>query len=248
MQAPAHGIQEKGSWWHSKIHLPFFLSNFNIFLVFGGLLEIYSLYFYLGTHFKPSEKKGYYMKKKKLSVLFVATALLLNAIPCYAAQSVPSFKVSVTSASASASSSAADYTSLPTGDTLKEDVGFVPKLIDRFALEYKFSSGSITETFNIDSNGSPVNRHKGISFKYVKTQNGVEKTVSLSAELAEYSSGSENASVTKYGEHELSYNNEQANSVSWTDGDIHYILMDINKSVSKDDLLTMAKELIDLKN
>ena len=72
--------------------------------------------------------------------------------------------------------------------------------------------------------------------------------MSLSAELAEYSSGSENASVTKYGEHELSYNNEQANSVSWTDGDIHYILMDINKSVSKDDLLTMAKELIDLKN
>ena len=72
------------------------------------------------------------MKKKKLAVLFIAAALLLNAIPCYAAQSAPSFKVSVPSASA-----AADYTSLPTGDTLKEDVGFVPKLIDSFALEYK---------------------------------------------------------------------------------------------------------------
>lgn len=183
------------------------------------------------------------MKKKKLAVLFIAAALLLNAIPCYAAQSAPSFKVSVPSASA-----AADYTSLPTGDTLKEDVGFVPKLIDSFALEYKFSSGTITETFSIDSNGSAVNRRKGISFKYAKTQNGVEKTVSLSAEPAEYYSGPENASVTKYGEHELFYNNEQANSVSWTDGDIHYILMDINKSVSKDDLLAMAKELIDLKN
>lgn len=183
------------------------------------------------------------MKKKKLVVLLTAAALLLNTIPCYAAQSTPSFKVSAPSASA-----AADYTSFPTGDRLKEDVGFVSKLIDKFALEYKFSSGSITETFNIDSNGSIANRHKGINFKYVKVQNNVEKTVSLSAGPAKYYSGVENASVTKYGEHELAYNDEQANSVSWIDGDIHYILMDINKSVSKDDLLAMAKELIDLKN
>ncbi len=42
------------------------------------------------------------------------------------------------------------------------------------------------------------------------------------------------------------YNTVQANSISWIDGDIYYSLMDINKTVSKEELTEMAKGMIDL--
>lgn len=181
------------------------------------------------------------MKKKKLAILFIAASMLLNTVPCYASTSAGAVKVSVSS-----SDKTEGYTSLPTADTLKNDIGFAPKLIEKFAEGYLFNRGSVTESHDIDSKGSIINAHKGISFTYEKTQNGVNKTISLSAEPAGHSSFSDDSTVIKYGEAELYYNDSQAYSVAWIDNEIRYILMDIDKEVTKDELLSMAKELIDL--
>ena len=41
------------------------------------------------------------------------------------------------------------------------------------------------------------------------------------------------------------YGTAQANSLSWINGDVCYSLMDINKNVSKDKMVAMAKDMID---
>ena len=97
-----------------------------------------------------------------------------------------------------------------------------------------------------DSNGAPVNKQKGISFKYIKKDNNTSKSVSLSAEPASGQSLSSNASVIKYRETDLYYSTAEANSLAWIDGDVRYILMDINKIVTRDELVAMAEDMIDL--
>lgn len=175
--------------------------------------------------------------KKKIALLLITGICLVSTVPCFASQSV---KVSVSD------SGQAQYTTLPDGDTLQKDVGFRPKAPQALAGGYLFDSGSITESFDLYSNGAPVNRQKGISFKYTKGGNNTSKYVSLSAEPASGQSFSSNGSVIKYGETDLHYSSEQANSLAWLDGDVCYILTDINKNVTRDDLAAMAEGMIDL--
>ena len=49
----------------------------------------------------------------------------------------------------------------------------------------------------------------------------------------------------KYGETDLYYSTAEANSLAWI-GDVRYILMDINKIVTRDELVAMAEDMIDL--
>ena len=91
-----------------------------------------------------------------------------------------------------------------------------------------------------------VNRQKGINFQYVKQSGSTAKTVTLSAEPASGQSFSKDSTLVEYGERKLYYSTIQANSISWIDGDVYYMLMDINKAVTKDELTAMAKEIIDL--
>ena len=51
--------------------------------------------------------------------------------------------------------------------------------------------------------------------------------------------------VIKHGEIDMYYGTAQANSLSWINGDVCYSLMDINKNVSKDEMVAMAKDMID---
>lgn len=174
--------------------------------------------------------------KKRAALLILTGACLFNTVPCFASQSA---KVSVSS------SKGAEYTTLPDAETLQKDVGFGPKAPSALAGGYQFGEGRITESFDIDANGNETNRHKGISLKYKKSDNGSSKSVTLSAEPASGQSASEKSTPIKYGEVTLYYSDIQANSVLWIDGDICYILMDINKMVSKDELVAMSKGMID---
>ena len=85
-----------------------------------------------------------------------------------------------------------------------------------------------------------------ISFNYVNKAGSTAKSVTLSAEQATDQSFSEDSTLVEYGERKLYYSTIQANSISWIDGDVYYMLMDINKAVTKDELTAMAKEIIDL--
>mgnify|MGYP006862568601 CR=1 FL=1 len=49
----------------------------------------------------------------------------------------------------------------------------------------------------------------------------------------------------KYGETDLYYSTAEANSLAWI-GDVRYILMDINKIVTRDELVAIAEDMIDL--
>ena len=97
----------------------------------------------------------------------------------------------------------------------------------------------------MDTNGAQINKHKGIDFRYLKKDNNTTKSVSLSAEPASGLSLSKDTIVIKHGEIDMYYGTAQANSLSWINGDVCYSLMDINKNVSKDEMVAMAKDMID---
>lgn len=107
--------------------------------------------------------------KRKIALLLITGICLANTVPCFAS---PSMKVSVSSSEEN------QYSTLPDGDTLQKDVGFRPKAPASLAGGYLFGSGNITESFDLDSNGAPVNKQKGISFKYIKKDNNTSKSVS----------------------------------------------------------------------
>ena len=175
--------------------------------------------------------------KRKIAILLMTGICLMHTVPCFASQSS---MVSVSN------SEETQYTTLPDADTLQKDVGFKPKAPETLAGGYQFNSGHITELFDLDTNGAQINKHKGINFQYIKKDNNTSKSVSLSAEPASGQSLSSNASVIKYGETDLYYSTAEANSLAWIDGDVRYILMDINKIVTRDELVAMAEDMIDL--
>ena len=90
------------------------------------------------------------MRQIRLILMTAAALMLANAIPGYAAasQSVVTVK----------GSGAEEYSTLPSADTLKQDVGFAPRLAETLAGDFRFESGSATESFDLDSKGNPVNR------------------------------------------------------------------------------------------
>ena len=175
------------------------------------------------------------MRIKKIALLCTTGALLMNAVPCYAASQT---MVSV-------SSSANNYAQIPDAETLKKDVGFEPKVPEMLAGGFKFSSGTITETYDGDVSSSAANKRMGISFKYTSGKD-TAKTVSFSAEPYDGQSVKENASVSTYGDIELYYSTQYANYLGWFQNDIYYSLMDVNRGITKDEMTAMAKEIINM--
>ena len=112
---------------------------------------------------------------------------------------------------------------------------------------FEFDSGRITESSTLDANGNVTSRLKGISFNYVQTKNNTTTSVSLSAEPDIGQTSAKDTVGTKYGELTLYYSDKQANSVSWAENGVFYMLLVVNKKISKDELHKMAKEIIDLK-
>ena len=163
------------------------------------------------------------MKKKTLALLLITGAVLLNTTPCFAASQ--SIKVSV-----SESSDKGGYSQLPAPETVLKDTGFSPKLPVSLAGSFEFDSGRITEASTLDA-----------------TKNNTTTSVSFSAEPDIGQTSAKDTVGTKYGELTLYYSDKQANSVSWAENGVFYMLMDVNKKISKDELHKMAKEIIDIK-
>ena len=81
----------------------------------------------------------------------------------------------------------------------------------------------------------------------MQTKNNTTTSVSFSAEPDIGQTSAKDTVGTKYGELTLYYSDKQANSVSWAENGVFYMLMDVNKKISKDELHKMAKEIIDIK-
>ena len=81
--------------------------------------------------------KGELTMKKRIALLLLTGACLMNTVPCFASQSV---KVSYVG------SQGTEYAALPSSETLQKDVGFKPKAPAALTGGYLFDSGRITES------------------------------------------------------------------------------------------------------
>ena len=108
-----------------------------------------------------TERKSVTMKsKKRISFIAIAATLALG-ITVFAVNGV-------VSTWSSSSSSAPDYTSLPTEQQVMKDIGYETVLIDSFENGYTFKDGSIVNNNFEDENGGSVEKFKSVSFDYEK--------------------------------------------------------------------------------
>lgn len=61
-----------------------------------------------------------------------------------------------------------NYTTIPTEEKVKKDVGFNPKLVKEFDNGYTFKGGHIFEETGRDSERNPVSKAKSLNFDYIK--------------------------------------------------------------------------------
>ena len=109
--------------------------------------------------------------KRKIALLLITGICLANTVPRFAS---PSMKVSVSSSEEN------QYSTLPDGDTLQKDVDSGQRRPQAWLAVICLAAEILRESFDLDSNGAPVNKQKGISFKYIKKDNNTSKSVSLS--------------------------------------------------------------------
>ena len=108
-----------------------------------------------------TERKSITMKSKKRISFIVIAATLALGITVFAVNGV-------VSTWSSSSSSAPDYTSLPTEQQVMKDIGYETVLIDSFENGYTFKDGSIVNNNFEDENGGSVEKFKSVSFDYEK--------------------------------------------------------------------------------
>ena len=108
-----------------------------------------------------TERKSVTMKsKKRISFIAIAATLALG-ITVFAVNGV-------VSTWSSSSSSAPDYTSLPTEQQVMKDIGYETVLIDSFENGYTFKDGNVVNNNFKDENGGSVEKFKSVTFDYEK--------------------------------------------------------------------------------
>jgi hypothetical protein len=124
-------------------------------------------------------KKGSF--KKKIMIGLVAAMVLGTTV--FAAGKI----FSITSHG----SNIPTYTTMPTTEQVKKDLGFNPKLVKEFDNGYIFANGYTTNNEGLDVNGNSVAKTKSLDFTYKK---GNDK-LSLSMENGRLGENSEKATV-----------------------------------------------------
>ena len=93
-----------------------------------------------------TERKTVIMKSKKKTACIALAATLALSVTAFAANGIVSNWFS-------SSSAIADYKTLPTAQQVKNDIGYIPILIDSFANGYTFKDGNIINNNLEDENG-----------------------------------------------------------------------------------------------
>lgn len=108
-----------------------------------------------------TERKTVIMKSKKKTACIALAATLALSVTAFAANGIVSNWFS-------SSSAIADYKTLPTAQQVKNDIGYIPILIDSFANGYTFKDGNIINNNLEDENGNSIEKFKSVSFDYEK--------------------------------------------------------------------------------
>ena len=80
------------------------------------------------------------------------------------------------------SSSIPSYYSVPSRETLLNDTGIAPSILQRFSAGYVFDSGYIIYNEDFDTEGNSVQEYKGLMFNY--TNDGAEISLYIDASIA----------------------------------------------------------------
>ncbi len=99
------------------------------------------------------------MRKKKMA-LVAAAAVVAVSVTAGAASTLISGWFG--------SSSGVDYTSLPTAEQCRQDLGYTPTLLEQFDNGYVFKDGVIVENRAENDNGNTVKAFQSLDMEYVK--------------------------------------------------------------------------------
>lgn len=105
---------------------------------------------------KKSYKKASFRKRTMVALV----AAMVVGTTVFAAGKIVSIE--------SHGSNIPNYTTIPTEEKVKKDVGFNPKLVKEFDNGYTFKGGHIFEDTGRDSERNPVLKAKALSFDYTK--------------------------------------------------------------------------------
>ncbi len=172
-----------------------------------------------------------------------------------------------------------DYTSVPSAETLKKDVGFEAEMPEEFSSGYTFKEAGIMDNEDFDTDGNSVESFKSVHFDYVK--DGDEFSIyvdaaenggnSNPADLAEEYNGvgiyyysyvnklvpgdykltEQDKKDEAEGKYVFSFGNPEGIDVkvvqglSFTHKGLNYDFCAIDSPLTRDELIQIAKEIID---
>ena len=171
-----------------------------------------------------------------------------------------------------------DYYTAPSQETLQNDIGISPCVVENFSNGYVFKGASIAENEDFGEDGSVFEKYKSLYCNYMRGDDGITLYIDASiagnqlehSEIAEIYHGSEikyfsytnklvpgNYRLTEQdkkdeesGKYVFSYGSDdiethEVQGLGWEYGGLNYVISVMDNSITKDELIQMAKEIID---
>ena len=228
----------------------------------------------------PEKGEVYNMENKKR---YKGSSFIKKSVAVIAATFIlttSAFALGKVTSLVSVTSNIPTYRTIPSNEKINKDLGFTPKLIEKFKNGYVFKSGHISKTEGLDENKEVVGKSKVASFEYKKDNNRLtlfmegkmlgesDKNEELVENYngvdlyyysytnkivpADYKMTEQDKLDEKSGKFVFSYGSSKTEIykqtfVNWKDGDVYYSFLATDSDLTKDDLVKMAKEIIDSK-
>lgn len=109
-----------------------------------------------------NERKNLRMKSTRKTAIIAAAVVLVLGLSAFAATKL------LVHTWHSSSSGIPEYTSVPTQETVKGDIGYDAVIIEEFSNGYKFDNGSVVNNDLRDENDNSLERFKSVCFRYEK--------------------------------------------------------------------------------
>lgn len=219
-----------------------------------------------------SGKRVARMRRSTVFALAAALVMLLG-VSTFAASNIVSRHAH--------SRSVPDYFSVPTRETLLEDVGIGLNVIDTFSTGYQFQTASISENWDTDADENVLERYRSLECTYAHDGDTFHLFVDASTvgnqldqvKTAEtykgcdlkyyaydnklvpgnYRPNEQDRRDEASGKYVFSYGSEKielrrVQGLGFEYGGLNYAFSAIDSSVTKDQLIQMAKEVIDHQN
>lgn len=216
----------------------------------------------------PERKEGIFMKRKHLTRLLVAAAVVaLMAVTAIAGGRMLMIN--------SHSYRGDDYQKLPTASWAEEKIGVAPKLLNEFSNGYAFDHGSICENESVNEGNSKTHAYTRLDFTYTNEDHRVELSLNgfslpmpTDAECIEkdglslyytsytnkivptdYNETAEDKAAVESGELVISWGSDEVEvmefqALSWEQDGVQYSLYGHDMALDRDALAAMACELM----